>query len=94
MQALLKVAPAVFKFIMDSFDITRTLPHGHVAARLTAQRGMASETAVTPRGAELLLGVSDENDLTAAMGGLVARQDQIAPGLVKTAYRGSWPGSL
>ncbi|MCY4006618.1 MAG: hypothetical protein OXE84_07315 [Rhodobacteraceae bacterium] len=38
LRALLKVAPAVFNFITASFDITRTLPHGHVAARLVTLR--------------------------------------------------------
>ncbi|MCY4006617.1 MAG: hypothetical protein OXE84_07310 [Rhodobacteraceae bacterium] len=41
---------------------------------------------MTPRGTELLPGGGDENGLAAAMDGLVARQDQIAPGLAKPHF--------
>src|SRR6478735_6202130 len=73
---------------LGTFEITRSLPHGHVAAMLVAQviapgsklataRGLRTETATSSLGQ--LLGVSgcDEDDLYAAMDWALTRKDAI-----------------
>src|SRR6476659_9017708 len=60
-----------------AFEITRSLPHGHVAAVLGTARGLRTESASSSLGAALGVAGSDDDDLYAAMDWALARQERV-----------------
>src|SRR6478736_4065594 len=61
----------------EAFEITRSLPHGHVAAVLGTARALRTETATSSLGQLLSVSGCDEDDLYAAMDWALARKEAI-----------------
>src|SRR6476646_431527 len=83
LQRALKGLPATGD-LAGAFDITRSLPHGHVAAaviepgsKLAVARGLRIQTATSTLGAVLGVAGADEDDLYDAMDWVLERQQAI-----------------
>src|ERR1700757_2483228 len=76
LQRALKGLPAA-RDLAEAFEITRSLPHGHVAAVLATARGLRTETATSSLGEVLAVSGCDEDDLYARMDWVLERQERI-----------------